>query len=184
MRTLNTGQQSAIYRRETKPVFLITINVDGIEYLSTNGVRVVGGNTYTEADVGITSIENWSSARLKLVANPARIQQFVSQSWRYGSCSISLLPVSYDPEIYDSGYVLSGYAQQGEVAYDPLLLIDGELTSASFAGDGSLEFTIANRVAVGRWLPSIRIAPPICNFLPKPGTTIKWEGDNYTLEAR
>lgn len=184
MRTLNAGQQTAIYRRDTRPVFLIDINVDGVEYLSTNGTRVISGNTYTEAGVGITSIENWSSARLKLLANPARIQQFVSQSWRYGSCQIYLLPTSYDPMIYQDGYVLDGYAIQGEIEYDPLLLIDGELTSASFAGDDALEFTVANRVTVGRWLPSVRIAAPICNHLPRPGTTIKWENDNYTLEAR
>lgn len=183
MRTIDASQQAALDRRDTKPVYIIEINVDGQEYLSSNGDRVVSGTTYVGADVGITSIENWSSARLKLLPNPARVNQFISQSWRYGTCRISLLPTTYDPEIIEDDYVVDDYASQGEQQFTPILLIDGELTSASLSAN-SLEFTIANRVSVGRWLPALRIAPPICNHLPKVGTVIVWQGDNYTLEAR
>lgn len=182
-RTIDADQTAALSRRETRPIYLVDIEVDGQEYLCTNGTYTVNGNTYIGADVGITSIENWSAARIKLLVNPARVAQFVSQSWRYGTCAIYLLPSTYDPEIYQDDYVEDDYAIQGEVLADPILLIDGELTSAMMGSD-KIEFTIANRVSVGKWLPGLRIAPPICNYLPKAGTVIVWEGDNYTLEAR
>lgn len=183
MRTITAIQEAALERRDTKPIYIVEINVDGQEYLSSNGDRIVNSITYVGADIGITSIENWSSARLKLLPNPARVSQFISQSWRYGTCRISLLPATYDPTIIEAGYVVDEYAFQGEQLFTPILLIDGELTSASLSAN-SLEFTIANRVSVGRWLPALRIAPPICNHLPKVGTVITWQGDNYTLEAR
>jgi hypothetical protein len=183
MRTTDSEQSALLDSRVTKPIYLVEIAIDGQEYLSTNGTQDVDGVTYVGADVGLRSIQNWSSAVVSLLPTPARVAQVVSQSWRYGRCRVSLRPATYYPLLIQPGYVADGFFIQGDVYADPILLIDGELVSASLSGD-RVEFTVAHRVSVGRWLPAARIAPPLCNHLPKPGTVVTWEGDRYTLEAR
>jgi len=183
MRATDAAQDAILAERFTRPIYMVEIDIGGQEYLSTNGDVTVAGIDYTGADVGLRSIQNWSSAVVSLLPTPERVAQVVSQSWRYGRCRISLLPATYYPLLIQPGYVADGYFLQGAVYADPMLLVDGELTAASFSGD-RVEFTVASRVSVGRWLPAARIAPPICNHLPKPGTVIVWEGDRYTLEAR
>jgi hypothetical protein len=182
-RATTPAQDAALDRRITQPIYLVEVLIEGQEYLSTLGERVVDGITYSSG-VNLRSINNWSSALVTLPPTPARMAQFVSQSWRYGRCRISLLPATHYPLLIQPGYVADGYFLQGDVYGEPMLLIDGELTSAAMSGEGHIEFTVANRIAVGRWLPAARIAPPICNHLPKPGTVVVWEGDRYTLEAR
>lgn len=183
MRSTTAAQDEVLALRFTRPIYLVEIAIDGQEYLSTNGDVTVGGITYAGADVGLRSVQNWSSAAVSVLPTPARVAQVVSQSWRYGRCRISLLPATYYPLIIQPGYVEEGFFVQGPQYAEPMLLVDGELTSASLSGD-RVEFTVASRVSVGRWLPAARIAPPLCNHLPKPGTVITWEGDRYTLEAR
>lgn len=182
-RTTTAAQDAALDRRITKPVYLVEITIEGQEYLSTNGAREVDGITYASG-VNLRGIQNWSSAVVTLPPTPERMAQFVSQSWRYGRCRISLLPATTYPLLIQPGYVEEGFFIQGDVYGETMLLIDGELTSAAMSGEGQIEFTVANRISVGRWLPAARIAPPLCNHLPKPGTVITWEGDRYTLEAR
>ena len=183
MRATTAAQDAVLAERFTRPIYLVEVAIDGQEYLSTNGDVELDGIAYTGADVGLRSIENWSSAVVSLLPTPERVAQVVSQSWRYGRCRISLLPATYYPLLIQPGYVADGYFIQGAVYGEAMLLVDGELTAASYSGD-RVEFTVASRVSVGRWLPAARIAPPLCNHLPKPGTTITWEGDRYTLEAR
>lgn len=183
MRDTTSAQDAVLDRRFTKPVYLVEIEVDGQEYLSTNANQEVGGQTWIGGQVMLKRIENGVRASIALRPTPERMAQFESQSWRYGSCRISLLPGTSFPLIWAEGYAADGYAYQGDVFADPILLIDGELVSGS-VGPSSVDFEIAHRISVGRWLPAVRIAPPICNHLPRVGTVITWEGDRYMLEAR
>lgn len=187
-RTTTADQDAILAERFTKPVYLVDIEIDGQEYLSTNGTMVVDGVTYTGSDpeqsVRISAINNWESATLALPATVARVTQFGAQSWRYGRCRISLRVATYWPILIQPGYVEEGFFIQGDTFADPpMLLIDGEITAGALNGE-FIEYTVSHLVTVGRWLPGVRIAPPICNHLPKPGTVIVWEGDRYTLEAR
>ncbi len=183
-RTLTVDQQRLVERRETRPIYLIDIAVDGQESLSTNGDRTVASTTYVGGDASVREMQNWSSATVELQPTVARVQQLVSQTWRSGVCRISLLPAVAYPKVYASGYVKAGYGIQGEVFADPILLIDGELTSANLASNGRIEFSVAHRVTTGRWIPSVRIGPPLCHHLPQVGTVVTWGGSNFTLQGR
>lgn len=183
MRALTSGQAADLAGRETRPVYLIDLYIEGDERYSTNGDRTVELDAYAGADIGLASIDNWAGARIRLRATPSRVAQFLSQSWRHGRCSVSLLAVGQYPRLMQEGYVQAGYAIQGEHQSAPILLVDGELTAGSLSPE-RVEFTVSHRVTVGRWLPALRIDPPLCNHLPRPGETVLWENEKFTLEAR
>lgn len=183
MRALTTEQSAALDKRATRPVYLIELFIGGQEFLSTNGDQLVGLQSYFGSDIGLTAIDNWQSATIKLLPTSARVAQLTSQQWRHGLCKVSMLPVVEYPLLYPPGYMQDGYAIQGVSSSEPILLIDGELTGASFSGD-LCSFTVSHKVTVGRWLPALRIDPPLCNHLPRPGEVLVWEGEKFTLEAR
>lgn len=183
MRAITQDQQDAIDKRDTRPIYLIDLYIDGEERYSTNGTQMVDLAEYVGADIGLASIDNWAGARIKLLPTPARVAQLLSQVWRHGYCRVSLLPTANYPLITQPGYVEDGYGIQGEHQSEPLLLVDGELTAANL-GSERCEFTVSHRVTVGRWLPALRIDPPLCNHLPRPGEVVVWENEKFTLEAR
>ncbi|MDP3228402.1 MAG: hypothetical protein Q8N13_10560 [Acidovorax sp.] len=183
MRAITSAQLDALDRRDTRPIYLIELYIDGDERYSTNGHQAVGLVEYAGADIGLASIDNWASARIKLLATPARVAQLMSQAWRHGYCRVYLLPVATYPRITQPGYVQAGYGVQGDYQSEPILLVDGELTAANL-GPERCEFTVSHRVTVGRWLPALRIDPPLCNHLPRHGEVVVWENEKFTLEAR
>lgn len=182
-RATTTDQDAALASRFTKPIYLLEIEIDGQEYLSTNGDVTVGTQVYAGSSCAVRSIGNGENASIALRPTAERVAQFVSQSWRYGRCRISLLPGRNVLEYFEPDYVEDDYGEQGDVFAEPMVLLDGELTDGRMSAN-AVEFTVANRIAVGRWLPAVRIAPPICNHLPTIGRVVTWEGDRYTLESR
>ena len=183
MRPVSEQQETALLSRSTRPVYLIDLYISGDERYSTNGDQMVGLTAYAGADIGLSSIDNWASASIKLLPTPGRISQLVSQVWRHGYCRIYLLPVAKYQQITQPGYVAAGYGIQGLAQAESMLLLDGELTGADMGAE-RCEFTVSHRVSVGRWIPALRIDPPLCNHLPRPGEIIVWENEKFTLEAR
>ena len=181
-RTITADQDYLLRQQVTRPIYLIDILVDSQEYLSTNGDVLIGETLYTQSSVDLINVDDWRQAQLGLPNTPARTQQFLSQSWRSGSCKIWLAPSVFFPQLIDPGYVEEGYAIEGLVIEDTILLVDGELTAAD-KGD-KITFTVENRIAMGRWLPGIRLAAPVFNHLPKAGQVFTWAGERFTLEAR
>lgn len=183
MRVITADQRALLSERATQPVYLVELFIAGEERFSTNGDRAIGVVSYPGSDIGLSAIDNWQSASIKLRATPARVAQMLSQVWRYGYCRISLLTAMEYPQWLQSDYVEESYAIQGRYQAEPILLLDGELTGAAMSSD-KVEFTVSHRVTVGRWLPALRIDPPLCNHLPRPGEVIVWENEKFTLEAR
>lgn len=179
--TVNPTQALLLRQPVTRPVYLVELLFDAQEYLSTHAEVEVGGNLYLASDVSIENIEDWRQARLRLQPTIARTQQFLSQSWRNAPCKIYLQPTVFYPQLVAPGYVQDGYALEGLVADDPILLVDGEVTAME-KGD-IITFTVENRISIGKWLPGIRIAAPIFNHLPRAGQVFTWEGERFTLEA-
>lgn len=183
MRQITSDQQDSLDKRDTRPIYLIDLYIEGDERYSTNGTQTVGLVEYAGADIGLVAIDNWAGARIKLLPTPVRVAQLLSQVWRHGSCRVYLLPTGSYPLIFQPGYVQAGYGIQGEHQSVPILLVDGELTSATL-GPERCELTVSHRVTVGRWLPALRIDPPLCNHLPRSGEVVVWENEKFTLEAR
>lgn len=182
MRDLAADQLEIVSHRETMPVYLVEINLSGQERLSTSGDRTVGDEVYAGGDVGVRGLDNWAAAQIRLRATPERVAQVLAPGWRGADCRIWLLPYYEYPRLIEDGYYDDGLAMSGPYTAAPILLLDGVLTGAA-VGD-AVELSVAHRAAVARWVPGIRIAAPLCNHLPRPGTVFTWAGDNYTLEAR
>lgn len=183
MRALTTSQLDTLAVRNTKPVYLVELFITSEEYYSTNGDRVTDSKLFVGSDLGLSSIDNWQSANIKLRPEPWRVTQVINQDWRHGSCKIYLLPSADYPFLMPPGYVEEGYAAEGLFTDEPILLLDGQITGANYNAD-KCEFTVSHVITVGRWIPALRIDPPLCNHLPRPGEIVVWENEKFTLEAR
>ena len=183
MLSTTASQFALINETVTKPVYLIDLQFPAQEYLSTNGDQVVGAITYTGGEVGLSAEAGWATASIRMPASTARMQALIMGDWRGNPAKIYLLPAINYPMRLESGYVEDGYARQGFVVDDPILLLDGIITGAS--GDsGSITIDITHTSRIGKWAPRIRLMPPICNWLPASGTRLTWAGEIFVLEAR
>ena len=183
MLNITASQQALLDEAVTLPIYLIDINFATGEYLSTNGDRTVGAITYLGGETGLSAAEDWATASVRMPASATRMQTLITGDWRGSSAKISLLPAINYPMRLESGYVEDGYARQGLVIDDPILLINGVLTGANGDSD-TITFEITHSARVGKWAPRIRLMPPICNWLPAPGTRLNWAGEVFVLEAR
>lgn len=183
MRDLTPEQQAVLSEDVTAPTFLIDMEFGSQEYLSTRGDIEVDGVLYSGFDAGISSISDWTKGTIKLVPTPERVQTALSSGWQGNKCKIYLLPQTSYPQIYQEGYVEEGYGIQGNQVYDPILLLDGVLDTASFSSS-TLNISIIHKAYVGQWAPRLRITNQFANHLPEVGTQFTWEGDIFTLESR
>lgn len=181
MRDLDADQLAIVSSRETSPVYLVEINLAGQELLSSNGDQTIGEALYVGGDLQVAGINNWTSAKIRLRATPERVQQILATGWRNSACKIWLLPAIRLPQLIAEGYYAEGYAAEGVQTADPILLLDGVLTGGS--AKDAVELDCVHRAFLSRWVPGIRIAAPICNHLPRPGTTFTFDGATYTIEA-
>lgn len=186
MRNLTPEQEGLVIGTVTKPTFLVELQFDTTEYLSTNGDVTVDTVTYTGSDVGITGVSDWTSGTIKLVPNTSRVAEVIEGGWLNNPCKISLLPISNNRQLMEEGYVEELYAYDGIVQEDPILLLDGVLTAANIStGDnGTVNLTVSHKAFVGQWTPRLRMTNQFLNFLPEAGSQFTWEGDLFTLEAR
>lgn len=182
MRTLDADQLALISSRNTAPIYLIELNLAGQELLSTSGDQTVGSSLYVGGDAAVAGLNNWTSARIRLRASTTRVEQIAATGWRGSVCKIWLLPAVRTPRLVEEGYYASGYAVEGVQTATPILLLDGVLTGGS--AKETVELDCVHRAMVARYVPGIRISAPLCNHLPRPGTTFSWDGDTYTIEAR
>lgn len=183
MRTTDTTQTALLAEPVTAPIYLVEIDMGaGQEWLSTNGDQTVGATTYTGADVGVAGMDNWQRGSIRLLPTATRAAQAIAGDWRGNACNIYLLPCVRYPMIVDDGYFEDGYMLQGTVYGDPILLLAGELVSANL-GD-TLEIGVTHSALVSKICPRTRLAAPILNSLPAPGSQFVWGGATYTLEAR
>jgi hypothetical protein len=183
MRQIDEPQQLMLSQRDTLPVYLVALG-DGAEYLSTNGNRTVGDVQYIGGDVGLSAMQDWSTATLTLMPTPARVAWMISGEWRGLACDISLLPGANFDTLVEPDYWEPDYAYQGVRFADPILLMPGRLDSARMAGNGRVEFTVVHRSRTAKWSPSFRIGPPWCNHLPRAGEVIEWGSERYIVEGR
>ena len=183
MRSTDTAQTALLAELVTAPIYLVELDFGaGQEWLSTNGDQLVGATTYTGADVGVASLGNWQRASVRLLPTATRATQMIAGDWRGNACNIYLLPCVRYAQIIDDGYFEDGYMLQGTVYGDPLLLLAGELVSANLGA--KLEIGVTHSALVSKICPRTRLAAPILNSLPAPGSQFTWGGAIYTLEAR
>ena len=196
MLSTTASQLALINEAVTKPIYLIDLQFPNQEYLSTNGdqvarVFVSQGDTiidgpeilYSGGEIGLSAAADWATASVRVPASAARMQALITGDWRGNPAKIYLLPAIDYPMRIEAGYVADGYARQGFVVDDLILLLDGIITGAS--GDsGSITIDITHASRIGKWAPRIRLMPPICNWLPASGTRLTWAGEIFVLEAR
>lgn len=183
MRDLSPDNAALLSQDETRPIYLVAIDAAGQEYLSTNGEHLIDDVTYTPSDLGLRGVTDWSEATITLRPTPARVAKVVGGEWRRGRCDIWLLPCTRYPLIFEPDYVEPGYGMEGDCYGTPIMLLPGVLSSARVTSRG-VEYRVVHRSRTARWSPSIRIAPPTCNHLPRPGAVITWGGEKFVLEAR
>ena len=196
MLNVTASQQALINESVTKPIYLIDLQFPTQEYLSTNGDQVsrefslvgdviIGGpaTTYIGGEIGLSAAADWATASVRMPASVARMQALITGDWRGSPAKIYLLPAINYPMRLESGYIADGYARQGFVVDSPILLLDGIITGAS-GDNGSITVDITHTSRIGKWAPRIRLMPPICNWLPAPGTRLNWAGEVFVLEAR
>lgn len=183
MLDVTASQQALLDEAVTRPIYLIDLEFPTPLSLSTNGDQTVGAVTYLGGEIGLSAAADWATASVRMPPSVARMQILIAGDWRGKSAQIYLLPACNYPQRIAAGYVKDGYARQGFVTADPILLIDGILTGAS-ADASALTVEITHRGRVGKWAPRIRLMPPICNWLPAAGTRLSWAGEVFVLEAR
>jgi len=183
MRSTDATQTALLAEPVTAPIYLVELDMGaGQEWLSTNGDQTVDATTYTGADVGVAGMDNWQRGSIRLLPTAARAAQVIAGDWRGKACNIYLLPCVRYPQIVEDGYFAPGYMVQGTTYGNPILLLAGELVSASL-GD-KLEIGVTHSALVSKICPRTRLAAPILNSLPAPGSQFVWGGVTYTLEAR
>jgi hypothetical protein len=183
VRTIDTTQTALLAEPSTAPIYLVSLDFGaGLELLSTNGDQVVDAQTYTGADVGVAGMDNWQRASIRLLATQTRAGQVVAGDWRGKNCDIWLLPCVRYPQIIEDGYFAAGYMIQGTTYGEPILLLDGVLTSASIGE--TIDIGVTHEALIQKICPRTRLAKPILNSLPAPGSQFIWSGETYTLEPR
>lgn len=183
MRSIDATQTALLAEPVTAPIYLVELDMGaGVEWLSTNGDQVVDAQTYTGADVGVAGMDNWQRGSIRLLPTATRAAQVIAGDWRGKACNIYLRPCVRYPQIIEDGYFADGYMMQGTVYGDPILLLAGELVSAKL-GD-KLEIGVTHSALISKICPRTRLAKPILNSLPAPGSQFIWSGETYTLESR
>lgn len=181
MRELTPEQLDALERNVTVPVYLIETWLGEDRYLSSSWDVEVDDQLYEGGIVTITSLDNWSQVQLDLI-NPdyALTQLIVSGNWRGQRCRISWIP-TVQSLYWEPGYVAPGYYRPF-VYGDPIVILDGELSSASVSDRVTL--LARGRGTMRNWTPRLRIEPPVFNHLIPPGTTLSVFGELYTIEGQ
>ena len=185
MLTLSSIQQTILAQSTTTPTYLVDLDWSGsTQRWSTRADHVVSGINYTGGEIGVRGAQDWRTAELSLNPSAGHAATLQLGSWRGAACSIWLLPYREHPQLLDDGYVEDGYGFFGDEVGDPILLLQGQVTSAEYSGDGPIRLGVRHVAALQTPTPRVRLAPPICNHLPTPGTKFEWAGELYILEAR
>lgn len=182
-RETNPLQRALLRQRDTRPVYLARIDAGGQEFHSTSGRHVIDDEEYLPGGFSLDSMRNWSEASISMPATADRTDAMISGAWRNGECLISLLPAVRRPLLIQPGYVADGYFLQGDVYGDPILLLPGILVDAKPSGS-RIQYRVVHHTLVSHYSPSFRLAPPVCNHLPRPGTVFERDGERFVLEAR
>ena len=184
MLSLSSIQQTILAQSTTTPTYLVDLDWSGTQRWSTRADHVVSGINYTGGEIGVRGAQDWRTAELSLNPSAGHAATLQLGSWRGAACSIWLLPYREHPQLLDDGYVEDGYGFFGDEVGDPILLLQGQVTSAEYSGDGPIRLGVRHVAALQTPTPRVRLAPPICNHLPTPGTKFEWAGELYILEAR
>lgn len=185
MLTLSAIQEAILAQAATQPTYLVDINWGGgTQHWSTRADHTVSGIDYTGGEIGVRGAQDWRTADLSLNPSAAHTAVLMSASWRGAACTIWLLPFREHPQLVEEGYAEDDYGFFGDEVADPILLLDGEVTSAGYSGNGAITLGVRHVGSITRPAPRIRIGPPVFNHLPVPGTKFEWAGEVYILESR
>jgi hypothetical protein len=181
---LDFTQQSILAQTTTTPTYLVDIEWGGQRRWSTRADHTVAGITYTGGEIGVRGAQDWRTADLSLNPSAANTAILMSGSWRGAACTIRLLPFREHAQLVEEGYAEEGYGFFGDEIADPILLLDGEVTSAGYSGNGAITLGVRHVGSITRPAPRTRIGPPAFNHLPTPGTKFTWAGEVYILDSR
>lgn len=184
MITLDATQSKVLGYAATNPVYLLEIDWGGIQLWSTNGEREVGVDLYTTGSVSVRGAQNWANASIAIPASPANTERLMSGDWRGKQCRVSLLPLKEHPPLIAPGYVLDGYGVIGTEQGEPILLLDGVLTAATYNGNDQINLDVRHQAVAGKWAPRTRVTREIAHHMPPPGTRYERGGEVYVLGAR
>ncbi len=184
MLSLTEIQQIILAQPTSTPTYLVDIDWGGsTQHWSTRADHTVSGIDYTGGDIGLRGAQDWRTAELTLDPSAAHTAVLMSGSWRGADCTISLLPYREHPRLLAEGYVAAGYGFFGDEIAEPVLLLEGSITSAGYTDTGSIMLGIRHVASITRAAPRLRVGAPTFNHLPTPGTVFTWAGETYVLEA-
>lgn len=185
MLALTEIQQIILAQPTSTPTYLVDIDWGGsTQHWSTRADHTVSGIDYTGGDIGLRGAQDWRTAELTLDPSAANTAVLQTGAWRGAACSIWLLPFREHPQLVEEGYAEDDYGFFGDEIADPILLLQGQVTSAEYSGDNPIRLGVRHVASLRTPTPRVRLAPPICNHLPTPGTKFTWANELYILEAR
>lgn len=180
MRELTVEQYAVLERTFTDPLYIVELGLGGTQYYSTSRDIEVDGVEYKSGFISISNINNWQEVTLEVVNPDYALNPIIlSGLWRGQICKISWVPVSQQL-YFEPGYVEPGYYDPLTIG-EPVVIIDGELVSASLGERVSLRARA--RGLARSWTTRQRIEAPTFNHLPAPGTTVTVNGEIFTIEA-
>lgn len=165
-----------------QPCFLIEITLDETLYLSTNQEYVLGDITYERGhivgqieiaqDRAAFGIVNWDFRHTTPALTGAYQRAPVKIWWTEGYELPTLL--------VEEGYFDEGYYTLDE-RRAPMLVFQGNVSE--FNQIDTVLGIVASRSAARRY-PTLRVLPPIANYVRPEGSVITLGGNTYRLEPR
>lgn len=185
MRSPSLTFGNAVAADVTDPIYLIEMTLDAPMKLSTresiawNGSMWQGGSGLTGGRASIRAAQDWSTISVSLNNGDGALSEFLlSGNWRGQQIKVWQAVLTTGLYVED-GYVDDGYLD--EFSVDVLQLFDGVLSSASRVYP-TVELAARRSVGRGVYVPNLRVAAPVFNHLPAPGSVIPWNGDIYELQ--
>lgn len=168
-RSVTAAQQANLEADATRPVYLVSWEHSGSEeLLSCAGEVIFDGQTFTAGGLRVTQISDSRSATISLPATATRVGETQHGTWRQGACKIWQIPAApSDGDTFD--------------AADGILLIDGEIRSSAFSGEG-ISVAVSHRTLSQQLTPR-HTYDAVTVFSPAAGTVLTWEGDKLILES-
>lgn len=181
MKSLSPETIAALAHAVQEPCFLIEIELDEVMHLSTHGRYEVGGTVYEPGKVqGLQVTVDQASFGLvnedfrhTMPALTGAYQRAPVKIWWTQGLEQAHL-------IVDSGYFAEGYYNPDD-REAPMLVFQGNVSQ--FDQITSVLGVVATRSAA-RHYPSLRVLPPIANFVRPEGTVIQFGNFTFRLDPR
>lgn len=181
MRTLPPLLESALRNDRAEIAYLIATTLDVPVRYSTFGDVSWNGSMFRGGTVRDLTSQDWSTCSFKVDNARGELTTFMlSGAWRDQPVSVWIAAIEHG-DFFAPGFFAEGFFANYSVA--AVKLFEGRLSSAPSIGQW-ITFSCVRDAVAGAFVPPWRVAPPVFNHLPVPGTTYAWQGQTITIESR